>query len=39
MEGGLLQVVDDVLANILLGARELVEALADLLREGECGRP
>jgi hypothetical protein len=31
VEGRLLQMVDDVLADVLLGARELVEALTDLL--------
>jgi hypothetical protein len=33
MEGGLLQMVDDVLTDILLRARELVEALTDLVGE------
>jgi hypothetical protein len=33
VEGGLVEVVDDVLADVLLRARELVEALADLLRQ------
>jgi hypothetical protein len=29
-------VVDDVLPDVLLGARELVEALTDLSGQGEC---
>jgi len=35
VEGGLVEVVHDVLADILLRARELLEALADLRREGQ----
>jgi hypothetical protein len=31
VEGGLLQMVDDVLADVLLGAAEFLEALANLL--------
>src|SRR5215213_6697943 len=38
MEGGLVEVVDDVLPDVLLRARELVEALADLGGEGAGGR-
>ena len=38
VKGRFLEMVDDVLPDVLLGARELVEALADLLRESECGR-
>ena len=37
VEGGLVEMVDDVLPDVLLRARELVEALADLLGEGEGG--
>ncbi len=36
-ERGLVQMVDDVLAHVLLRAREFLEALADLVREGDCG--
>jgi len=36
VEGGLVEVVDYVLADVLLGARERLEALADLGRQGEC---
>ena len=38
VEGRLLQMGDDVLAHVLRGAGEPVEALADLLGERERGR-
>src|SRR6185503_8821614 len=37
VEGGLVEVVHDVLADVLLGARELLEAGADLVRKGQRG--
>src|SRR5207248_11318869 len=36
VEGGLVEVVDDVLPHVLLRAREVVEALTDLRGEGQC---
>jgi hypothetical protein len=37
VEGGFLEMVDDVLADILLRAGEFVEALTDLSGEGQGG--